>query len=383
MTGVQLFSVLSKFLTRRRSQEVASPGVPPFNEYYPSRESMSPAQRDFYDRLALAWRHGEALDVDGNVSYVFCLAYEILRQPNKEVAADGLLAVAKAYRHEDKINDYCRTWAADCFVAAGKYVEAIELRSPITLNRRATTATDHLLSLKASSGMPLSGADVLTLFGPKVTGHGKRSLDQLVEYIDLHLAAIQERSGDLLQAWIRDAATRRTPMALFNGVPGCGTTAPILNYHFSFNPNVEATCAELTREAENALRENQGLPRVGEGWIEETRLYYALREAFTGIVVIHHAQPDWLGRQHLDIFLPSLSVAVEYQGPQHDGPVHFFGGHGGFAKAQERDERKRRLCSANGVRLIEVKPGYLLADVIAEVRGPTTPSCAHNASVRT
>ena len=64
----------------------------------------------------------------------------------------------------------------------------------------------------------------------------------------------------------------------------------------------------------------------------------------------------WLGRQHLDIYIPELKIAVEYQGRQHSEPVEFFGGQEAFEKNLERDARKKRLCDENGVNLLYVYP---------------------------
>lgn len=56
--------------------------------------------------------------------------------------------------------------------------------------------------------------------------------------------------------------------------------------------------------------------------------------------------------QSLDIFIPSLSIGIEYQGIQHYEPVEIFGGEEGFKGVVERDSRKRQLCADNGVELI-------------------------------
>ena len=61
---------------------------------------------------------------------------------------------------------------------------------------------------------------------------------------------------------------------------------------------------------------------------------------------------DWLGLQSLDIFIPSLSIGIEYQGLQHYEPVPFFGGEEGLNNTQERDRKKRSLCEQNGVHII-------------------------------
>ncbi len=124
---------------------------------------------------------------------------------------------------------------------------------------------------------------------------------------------------------------------------------------------------ESFNEPENGIRKNLGLPLVGEGWISETNLFYEIKNHFNSELVIHHGKPSWLGRQHLDIFLPELNIAIEYQGAQHYKPIEFFGGKQGLKKNKERDERKRNLCEINGCDLIYVYPEYDLENVIKKI----------------
>jgi hypothetical protein len=131
---------------------------------------------------------------------------------------------------------------------------------------------------------------------------------------------------------------------------------------------------EITRDAENTVREEMGIPRVGEGWIAETELYYRLKEKLGDTTVVHHARPEWLCRQHLDIFVPKYSVALEFQGAQHDRPVEYFGGEKAFLATKHRDEQKRKLCLENGVRLLEVRPGYELGELVSTVLGQVAAS---------
>ena len=65
---------------------------------------------------------------------------------------------------------------------------------------------------------------------------------------------------------------------------------------------------------------------------------------------LHHF---WLGKQSLDLFIPSLKMAIEYQGIQHYQSVAFFGGEDALAQRQKLDAQKRQLCEENNVRLIE------------------------------
>jgi len=77
-----------------------------------------------------------------------------------------------------------------------------------------------------------------------------------------------------------------------------------------------------------------------------------IQSIFPNEKIIHEARPLWLGLQRLDIFIPGLKLAIEYQGLQHYEPVPFFGGEEGFSRTQSRDKRKADLCAENDVTLI-------------------------------
>jgi hypothetical protein len=113
----------------------------------------------------------------------------------------------------------------------------------------------------------------------------------------------------------------------------------------------------------NTLRSRLGLPKIGEGWINETKLFYQIKEIFSEHVVVHHFKPNWLGKQHFDIYFPFLNIAIEYQGKQHYEPVEFFGGQSAYLKNIERDNRKKILAEAQKCDLIYVDPDYDLNEV--------------------
>ncbi len=108
---------------------------------------------------------------------------------------------------------------------------------------------------------------------------------------------------------------------------------------------------DVFRESENKLREEHNLPRIGEGWISETQLFYLVKEEFEDAT--QHHSPEWLYPQHLDVFIPSKNIAIEYQGRQHFEPVDFFGGVETFQDNLKRDKRKKKKCKDNKVKLIE------------------------------
>jgi len=106
------------------------------------------------------------------------------------------------------------------------------------------------------------------------------------------------------------------------------------------------------RDAENEIRDILGIPRIGEGWISEVELLNLVKQIYPEEVVIHQGSPEWLGRQRLDIYIPNMKLAIEYQGRQHYEPVDFFGGKEGFEQTQKRDRIKAKKCSLNGIELI-------------------------------
>jgi hypothetical protein len=115
------------------------------------------------------------------------------------------------------------------------------------------------------------------------------------------------------------------------------------------NPFIELV-DDVLREAENMLRDRHGLPRIGEGWVSETKLFKLVQSIFPDAQP--HAMPDWLMPQHLDVYIASKRLAFEYQGRQHFEPVSYFGGDSAFEATLERDKLKVKKCKANGITLI-------------------------------
>ena len=90
-------------------------------------------------------------------------------------------------------------------------------------------------------------------------------------------------------------------------------------------------------------------------WIREDELYRLMSKLFPTKIIQREASPSWLGRQRLDVFLPELGLAVEHQGEQHYRPIALFGGKDGFEKTRDRDIRKRELCVANEITVVDIR----------------------------
>lgn len=86
-------------------------------------------------------------------------------------------------------------------------------------------------------------------------------------------------------------------------------------------------------------------------WKSELKLFKLVHNKYPS--ALYQYRTSWLGLQSLDVFIPELNTAIEYQGIQHYEAVEQFGGEEGLADLKERDKRKKLLCSQNGIKLLE------------------------------
>ncbi|MBN1639735.1 MAG: hypothetical protein JXA09_00775 [Anaerolineae bacterium] len=113
-------------------------------------------------------------------------------------------------------------------------------------------------------------------------------------------------------------------------------------------------CASLDRTIESIVRQEFGFQPVGEGWVSETMLYQVVRRVCAGHEVLRRDRPAWLDGLELDVHVPELGLAFEYQGQQHYHAVAAWDGIEALAALQDRDRRKARLCAERGVMLIAI-----------------------------
>jgi len=194
--------------------------------------------------------------------------------------------------------------------------------------------------------------------------------DSRVAGVDVHLidarGALEEVLQDCSdQDFVQSAAARRMYLELVEDINFLDyRLATIRKYVGALTalPDFSNAVNHMMRQIENAVRKSYGVPAIGEGWVSETVLFHRIKGILSGEEVIQHGRPEWLGRQHLDIWIPAFSLAIEYQGTQHFQPIEFFGGEQAYNALRRRDARKRRLCRQNGVRLIEIAYDCPLTD---------------------
>lgn len=287
--------------------------------------------------------------------------------------ADRLEALSTEVAPE--VAAYFQIWASDAAIGAGDLDRGLALLPTPNMGERASLHASNSIDLKLSHGLLPNSRDITALFGPKVTAFGRENLDAIGKYIQVRLDGRAARGNPLsIMTWTSDAYQHKAGYAIFNGHPSYIVTKPPEGYHFNYSKVAEKDCISLIRDAENTWHEECDLPRIGEGWVSETRLFYELKAAFPDNDIVQHYRQKWLGRQHLDIAFPDMRVAIEYQGAQHDQPVAFFGGEEAFARTLERDRRKFNKCRRHGWRLIYAREGYALSAIIADVLSPNKGS---------
>ncbi|MDB4793557.1 hypothetical protein OAG63_00830, partial [Methylacidiphilales bacterium] len=106
---------------------------------------------------------------------------------------------------------------------------------------------------------------------------------------------------------------------------------------------------KVTDHVHTLTRHSFGFPSKGHRLISETILFLRTRSAFSETKIIRHYRRPELRRMSLDIYIPALSVAIEYQGNQHFEAVSHWGGAASLKLTQDRDVRKKELCETLGI----------------------------------
>ncbi len=118
----------------------------------------------------------------------------------------------------------------------------------------------------------------------------------------------------------------------------------------------------LDEYTENRMKKRLGIKPVGKAWVSEASLFKIVKRIYRPKKVIHHYRPNWLERLELDIFVPALSLAIEYQGQQHYKAISHWGGEAALVKTKARDLKKKKLCNKNKVVLVFFKYTEILTE---------------------
>lgn len=134
-----------------------------------------------------------------------------------------------------------------------------------------------------------------------------------------------------------------------------GRNREVFSKYYEALINHENAIKDFKQKIENKLRKRFDYPLIGEKWISETMLYKIVKTLFTDKKTLFHYRGNELEGLEIDIFIPELKLAIEYQGEQHFQAVEHWGGAEGLNKRMESDRKKQTLCKKFGYNLIEFK----------------------------
>ncbi len=118
--------------------------------------------------------------------------------------------------------------------------------------------------------------------------------------------------------------------------------------HNKYMKEYRADC----KQKENQRRKKSGLPLIGEGYRSEMELFLYVSSLFRDEEIIRHNR-SLLDGLEMDIYIPSLKLAFEYNGIQHyEYNPHFHRNYNDFEIQQFRDRRTQELCKLNNIKLI-------------------------------
>lgn len=368
-------------------------------------EEANSEQLAFYRVYKNHFLNEKYIDVKGNDNYSFILFYDLLENHNSDTKElqSHLKKLAKYY---PKTKMYGKSAIIEKLENSGNFEKAWELiLQKEYINVQKIIEYENKLNRELLNGeliVKLGGFSHLTEFGQKNINEiksfankqlEKYKLDKRTEFFKLFVKngkpitttktveierkksffgflkkPITETISEYNSSYYEDFFLSKAEYEHYKAIDDYQAESGYIN---SFPHVVEKSifnqCRLILKQAEDLYRETIGMPKVGEGWISETELFYKISDYFKDEEVVHHASPKWLGRQHLDIYLPKLKIGIEYQGAQHYEPIKFFGGQEAFEKTVERDKRKKELCEKHNCMLIYADKGYDLNEIIVKI----------------
>ncbi|HCH5485121.1 hypothetical protein [Vibrio parahaemolyticus] len=347
--------------------------VPEFDTYAPTLELEDSNKEDrsinrFYFYMVQQIEKGNYVDIEGNISYLhryreFKFDESCHTEEGRAEIRKHFLFITDHYLH-DKVTGYFNGDLNSLLLVEHKFKEWVEVNEPATILSYGAHAIDQRLDIINHIGLDFCIKEI-------IRGSCLRKNDVIQgnegAFTDIALRLMKEygeENGGWKRILFEDFGVKKSSFQRTT-LPS-GYQAPWVAYDWSNALYNNEIIKQIARNAENVLRDILKIPRIGEGWVSETQLFFLVKDR-VGTECIQHGSPSFLGRQHYDVWLPRWSVAIEFQGEQHDRPVDFFGGEEAFKKNQERDARKRKLSKENGVVLIEVRKGYDEKELINEI----------------
>ncbi len=263
-------------------------------------------------------------------------------------------------------NHLFKEYYIDLFILENKFEEAIYCYKQ-EFSCSVWNNWDKYLNLLLLANKELSGQNLAIKYNyllDKSTAFLAQHQDEFIKFCDKQLLNFKNDNKLDLLKWIakkyKNEAKYSLGLFIGSDLNWLIKKSPFSRYEgkmylFSNIHEMENIIKMMLSDAENKIRVDLGLPKVGEGWISEIEMLSYIKKELSPYEVIHQGSPKWLGLQKFDAYIPELKLAVEYQGVQHYKPIDIFGGEKGLEETQFRDKIKLEIAKHNGVAIEYVK----------------------------
>jgi len=360
------------------------------HQYVYSIDALSNAsieQKKYYDHFKKLFLQNVFTHIEGNDNYTFILYYDLIREyyQHKDISIlqqqfDNL------EKYYPKTGNYTSLSIIDEFEKQSDYESAWKF-----LKRREYISVQTVWKYEQKLKRKLLDGDLMVRLGgfSHLTDFGQNNIEAIKPFAEKYMQTYEKEKNsnffDLFFDGDRPYKASNDKGYVAEYYQKFYLSESEYHHYKSIDDNQQVLQDPITtkhvvekaiinqfklilKKAEDLYRAEIGMPKIGEGWISETELFYKIKDTFTDYEVIHQGNPEWLGRQRLDIYFPNLNIGIEYQGLQHYEPVEYFGGKKAFEKNLERDEKKRKLCEFNNCVLIYVNEKYDFDKVVLEIK---------------
>jgi len=170
--------------------------IPAWNQYYPSLEDATEEQRKFFIYWAKEMRRGNALDLQGNVSYIFAYLYVVIWMFTKSQNIESFITefnrVESFYDtlpvgKKGKIVDYLKTWEKDAYLLVKDYDSYWQCIRNIENHK---LSIEEIINFRAKcTDSSLTSSDIFKLLG---------GINRLPKFAREHIEQVSQFLNDFL-----------------------------------------------------------------------------------------------------------------------------------------------------------------------------------------
>jgi hypothetical protein len=330
-----------------------------------------------YDDIKLRLKDFHYADIHGEPDFLKIFIRELI--DGEDLSVPPPVDFEKLYNYTvfmrdvyalPELKNYFEWTINDCLLGMEKYEEYLNKTKPTRIDKY-TQDSNLRLNIQRHINIPAEPIDIVLAFGERRKSSAisvnmniyENILHQVFNhYLDNHISwfDIFKKHGGYNPVYDYYLLQHIRIVSL-----------PCLSFKISFFSTARSLkddIKQLVNDTEVLAKTELGIPLNNDKWVFESLLFHKVKPIFKDVLVIRQGMPIWLKPQRFDVWVPSLKIAIEYNGLQHYEPVDFFGGIDTFKKQKRRDRRKKRLCLKNGVRLFIVRYDEDMDEAVSKIQ---------------